>query len=230
MLIVCDDTIRNAGVLETRSLPKKFFGRVQVVPRGGSLRLWLRLLVEMQLLRYLGALLPFVILPFTSQNAALGVTQAPLAMVVVIAIVELRVLRLTDRQRKALMVDDEAARRLDTLAFRARACLRQIAARRGIETGELSLVVEQSELARIAPLTFVTVQAADPGPHVVALDAGDRQVIEGGLFDAELSERDLQAVNQYQELFVRDIKQEARGVSAHTRLAARLAERRAAGE
>lgn len=228
MLIVCEDTIRNAGILETRSLPRKFFGRVQVVPRGGPPGLWLRLLIEMQLLRYLGALLPFVILPFTSQNAALGVTQAPLAMVVVIAIVELRVLRLTDGQRRALMDEDEAARRLDTLAFRARACLRQIAARRGIDTGELHLVVEQSELARIAPLTFVTVQAADPSPHVLALDAGDRQVIADGLFDTAFSERDLHAVNQYQEAYVRDFGQDARGVSAHTRLAARLAARRAA--
>lgn len=228
MLIVCDDTIRNKGVLETRSLPKKFMGRVQVLPRGASVGLWGRLIVEMQLVRYLAALLPFGILPFLSADAALGVTQAPLAMVVVIGVVELRVLRLTDTQRERLMDADEAARRMDTLRFRARAVLRQIAARHGIAEGQLRLVVEQSDLARIVPLTFVTVQSATPEPHVVALDAGDRAVLEGGLFDAEFSERDLLALNQFENDFVREIEQDARGVSAHARLAAMLDQPRAA--
>ncbi|MEM7723503.1 MAG: hypothetical protein AAF376_14185 [Pseudomonadota bacterium] len=226
MLIVCADTIRNKGALETRSLPKKFFGRVQLIPRGASVGLWGRLIVEMQLVRYLSALLPFAILPFMSANAALGVTQAPLAMVVVIGFVELRVLRLTDKQRERLMDADEAARRTDTLTFRARAALRQIAARRGIDAGELTLVVEQSDLARIAPLTFVSVQTAEPDPHLIPLDAGDRAVLDETLFDEAFSERDLLAVNQFAATFVREVKQDARGVSAHARLAAAL-ERRA---
>lgn len=227
MLIICEDTVRNKSVLETRSIPKKFFGRVQVVPRGASLGPWLRLLLEMQLLRYLAALLPFVVLTFTSRNAALGVTQAPLAMVVFIAFVEMRVLRLTDRQRKRLMDDDEAARRLDTLKFRARAALRRIAARRGIADAELVLVVEQSELARVAPLTFVSVQTSEPQPHLLPLDEGDRAALRAELFDDTFTERDLLALNQFQELHVRDIRQDAKGVSAHARLAAALEKRKA---
>ena len=74
MLIVTDATIANRGVLETRSLPKKFLGRVQLVPKGAGPGLWARMIVEMQLVRYLAALLPFVVIPFLSRDLALPVT------------------------------------------------------------------------------------------------------------------------------------------------------------
>jgi hypothetical protein len=229
MLIVTDDTIANRGVLETRSLPKKFLGRVQLVPRKGGLRLWARLIVEIQILRYLSALLPFVAIPLMSRDLALPVTQAPLAMLVVIALVELKVLRLSKAGRERAVEADEAARRLDTLAFRARACLRRIAARHGVTEGALRLVIEQSELARIPPLTLVSVQTDQPETRLLALDEGDRAVLAEGLFDADLTERDLLAVNHRDDLYIRDIAQEARAVSAHARLAAAL-EKRAAAE
>ena len=193
MLIVTDATIANARVLETRSLPKKFLGRVQLVPKGAGLSLWARMIVEIQILRYLGALLPFVVIPLLSRDLALPVTQAPLAMLVVIALVELKVLRLSNAARAGLVDADEAARRLDTLAFRARAALRRIAARQGIAEGQLRLVVEQSELARIAPLTLVSVQTDRPAPRLLSLDAQDRAALDG-LFDAALTEADLLAV------------------------------------
>ncbi|WP_213685848.1 hypothetical protein [Roseicyclus sp.] len=221
-----DTTIANRRVLETRALPKKFFGRVQLVPKAAGVGLWLRLLVEMQLLRYLAALLPFVAIPLLSRDLALPVTQAPLAMLVVIALVEMKVLRLSKAGRARAVAEDEAARRLDTLAFRARAALRLIAARQGIAEGELRLVIEQSELARIAPLTLVSVQCAQPAPRLLSLDAGDRAAL-AGLFDAALSERDLLAVNHREDRYIRDIAQEARAVSAHARLAAALDKRRA---
>lgn len=229
MLIITPDTVANRAALDTASLPKKFFGRVLVLPRRGGAGLWLRLIVEMQLLRYLVALLPFVFVAFANRDLAGPISQAPLAMLLVIAFVEMRVLRHTPDGRAALMVPDDAARLLDALAFRSRAALRRIAARRGIESGELRMVIEQSELARIAPLTFVSVQSADPKPHIVPLDAGDRAVIADTLFDAELTERDLMRANQHQEVFVRDIAQEARAVSAHARLAAALDKRQASG-
>ncbi|MBF9047623.1 hypothetical protein LSUCC0031_10910 [Rhodobacterales bacterium LSUCC0031] len=227
MLIVTEATIANAGVLETRSLPKKFLGRVQLVPRAAGLGLWLRLIVEMQLVRYLAALLPFVVIPFLSRDLALPVTQAPLAMLIVIAFVEMKVLRLSKAARAQAVDADEAARRLDRLHFRARAALRKIAARQGIAEGELRLVIEQSELARIAPLTLVSVQCATPKPGLLALDAADRADLSG-LFDADLSERALLAVNHRADVYIRDIAQEARAVSAHARLAAAL-EKRGAG-
>lgn len=226
MLIVTDATLANRGVLETRSLPKKFLGRVMLVPRGGGLGLWLRLMAEMQVLRYLVALSPFVVMPLASSDLVLPVMQAPALMLVVVAFVELKLLRLSKAARARGVGADEAARRLDTLAFRARACLRRIAARHDLTQGQLRLVVEQSELARIAPLTLVSVQTDTPQPRLLSLDAADRAALDG-LFDAAFSERDLLAVNHRDDTYLRDIAQEARAVSAHARLAAFL-EKRAA--
>jgi hypothetical protein len=227
MLIVTEATIANSGVLETRSLPKKFFGRVQLVPKGAGPGLWLRLIVEIQLLRYLSALLPFVAFPLMSRDLALPVTQAPLAMLVVIAFFEMKVLRLSKAGRERAVDGDEADRRLDALAFRAKACLRRIAARHDLTEGQLRLVIEQSELARIPPLTLVSVQTDTPEPRLLSLDAEDRAGL-ADLFDADLTERDLLAVNHREDRYIRDIAQDARGVSAHARLAAFLEKREAA--
>jgi hypothetical protein len=145
----------------------------------------------------------------------------------VIGVVEFRVLRMSKAARQRLVDGDEAARRLDTLAFRARACLRKIAAKRGLTEGTLHLVIEQSDFARVSPLTFVTVQTDSPSPQVVTLDRDEIAILRDGLFDADLTERDLLAVNLRQETYLRDIAQEARAVSAHARLAAFM-EKRAA--
>jgi hypothetical protein len=133
---------------------------------------------------------------------------------------EFRILRMSKAGRLKLVDADEAARRLDMLAFRARACLRQIAARRGIAQGDLHLVIEQSDFARVSPLTLVSVQTDQPEPHLLALDPEDRAILQAGLFDADLTERDLLDVNLRDETYLRDIVQDARGVSAHARLAA----------
>lgn len=227
MLIVTHATIANRAALETASLPKKFLGRVPLVPRAAGAALWLRLAAEIQILRYLAALAPFVALPLAFRDLALPISQAPLLMLIVLVLVEMRVLRLSKAARARAVDPDEAARRLDRLAFRARAVLRGIAARHGLAEGQLRLVVEQSELARIPPLTLVSVQTDTPAPRLLALDPVDLQALRAGLFDAELTEADLLAVNHRDDLYVRDIAQEARAVSAHARLAA-LIERQAA--
>jgi hypothetical protein len=74
-----------------------------LVPKGAGFGLWARLILEIQFLRYMAALVPFIAIPFMSNDLALPVTQAPLAMVLVIAVVEMRVLRLTDRARQRLV-------------------------------------------------------------------------------------------------------------------------------
>jgi hypothetical protein len=208
-------------VLETRSLPKKFFGRVQLVPKGAGIGLWARLILEIQFLRYMAALVPFIAIPFMSNDLALPVTQAPLAMVLVIAVVEMRVLRLTDRGRQRIVDEDEAARRLDLRL----SCAGGLAADRGaagIAEGEVMLVAEQSELARVPPLTLVSVQSAVPQPHVVDLDPEDRAILEETLFDEAFTERMLHDVNMREGQPIREVRIEARSVSAHARLAAAL--------
>lgn len=227
MLILTNATMWNPGVLETRSLPKKFLGRVLVVPLNAGLRTWGRLLVEMSVLRFLVTLMPFAISPILVRDLAVPVMQAPVLMVILVLLVEMKVLRLTAKARARQVGPDEAARTLDTLAFRGRSCLRRIAARHDLGEGTLRLVVEQSELARIAPLTLVSVQSDTPGPHVLRLDPEDRDLLSEGLFDASLTERDLLAVNHRDNRYIREITQEARAVSAHARLAA-LLERTAA--
>jgi hypothetical protein len=219
MLILCPDTVVNAAALETRSLPKKIIGRVQIVPRGAGFGAWVRLLVEMQFLRYMVALVPFLIPIFVSRDLALPITQAPLAMLLVIAVVELKVLRLSKAARERLMEEAEADRILDAFAFRAKSLLRRIAARRGVAEGELRLVAEQSELARVTPLTFVSVQSAAPEPHVVPLEKTDRDILSE-LFDDTLSERDLHRAQLRKEEHIQEVGIEAAGVSAHARLAA----------
>ncbi len=222
MLILTDATLCNPGVLETRSLPKKFLGRVFIAPSTTSFRIWGRLLVEMQFLRFMVTLMPFALTPMMARDLAVPVMQAPALMVLLIVLVELKVLRLTARARAAQVGPDEAARRLDALSFRARDCLRRIAARHDLREGALRLVLEQSELARIPPLTLVSVQSDTPRPHVLALDPDDRDILGKGLFDDALSERDLLAANHRDNLYLREITQETRAVSAHARLAALL--------
>ena len=82
-------------------------------------------------------------------------------------------------------------------------------------------MVEQSELARVPPLTLVSVQTDWPSPRLLSLDAEDRAAL-ADLFGGDLTERDLLAVNHRSDLYLRSIAQEARAVSAHARLAAFL--------
>lgn len=227
MLILTNATMRNPSVLQTRSLPRKFLGRVLVVPLSAGLRTWARLLVEMQVFRFLVTLTPFAISPILVRDLAVPVMQAPVLMVILVLLVEMKVLRLTPKLRARQVEVDVAARRLDTLVFRGRSCLRRIAARHDLKEGTLRLVVEQSELARVPPLTLVSVQSDTPTPHVLRLDREDRDLLTQGLFDASLTEQDLLDVNHRDNRYIREIAQEARAVSAHARLAA-LLERTAA--
>lgn len=226
MQIVTDETTINRGALEASSLPRKFFGRALVWPRGAGLGQWLRIAVEIQALRYLVILLPFAITPLLARDLALPVMEAPALMLALVAFVELKVLRRSKAARLRAITADESARRLDILTFRARACLRRIAALHGITEGQLRLVVEQSELALFSPLTLVSVQSETPSPHLLSLDAQACEVLQNGLFDADLTERDLLLANQRDDLYLRDIAQETRAVSAHSRLAAFLDQRK----
>ncbi|MBS0123118.1 hypothetical protein [Thetidibacter halocola] len=227
MLILTHDTLRNPAILEVRSLPRRFLGRVMPWPRQADWRVSLRLVFEIQLLRYLAVLLPFVGAMLVWPELAFPLAQAPLAMIVVIALVEVRLLALSPGARERLLSSDEADRILDTMRLRARRCLSRIAARQGLDEGELHLVIEQSGMARVPPLTLVSVQAEAPA-RVLRLDAGDRAEL-ARLFDDRFTERDLQRANLRTDTFLRMVAVEARSVSAHQRLAARL-EKRAEAE
>lgn len=221
MFIVAPSTMLNAAALETRQLPKRMIGRIAVLPkRGASPRLWLRLLFEMQVLRYLLPLVPFVIAMLIWPRLALPIAQAPVPMVLMIALVEMKVLAMSPDARKRLASEDEIARLRDALRFNATRVLTRLAARRGIEKGEVLLVVEQSELARIAPLTLVSVQAALPEPEVLDLDPQERDIITDGLFDAEFTQRDLQRLTLAGKENLHSVALDVSTISAHARMAA----------
>jgi hypothetical protein len=121
-------------------------------------------LAEVQVVRCGLTLLPFALAPLMLRDLALPVMEAPALMLIVVGLVEMRELRLSKAARARAVPEDEAAVRLDTLAFRARACLRRIAANHQMVEGTLRLVIEQSELAHIPALTLVSVQTEAPSP------------------------------------------------------------------
>ncbi len=223
MFILTPDTIWNPGALEMRQVPRRVFGRVMVFPRrGAGLGLWLRLIFEVEVLRYLVALLPFLLGAILFPRYALAISQAPLPMLIVVYLFEAKVLRLSKVKARALASEAEVERGLDLLRVRAVAVLSKIAAGRGLAEGRLHLVVEQSEIWRMPPLTLVSVQSeAGPksGPEVMRLSA-EETVLLAGLFDADFGERDLLRVNLAAGECLRDVAFDVRGVSAHARLAA----------
>jgi hypothetical protein len=224
MLIVTRDTILNPGALEMRSLPRKFLGRVTLWPAGGGIGLWLRVVFEVEVWRYVLALSPFVIAALIWQDYALAIAQAPIPMLIVVYLVESRFLRVPRAKRADLVDKASAERGLDLLRARAQSILTKIAAGRGLTDGRLHLVVEQSDIARIPPLTYVSVQSED-GPQILRLTVEERSLIAGTLFQPPLTERDLLRINIAQDQPLRDIELEASRVSAHARMAALMAQR-----
>ena len=220
MLIVTRDTLSNPGILVVRQLPRRFVERVVVWPRRGSIGLMARTLAEMQFLRYCTWLAPLVVVALIWRGTALPLSQGPVLMVVLVVWVEMRVLRVSPA-RRARMDRDAAARTVDLLMVQGRAALTRIAAGRGMKAGALTLVVEQSPLRLLPPLTYVSVQAEEP-VRVVELDAGERAVLEAELFRGPLTERALLQANTAENVFLREVALDARGVSAHARLAAAL--------
>jgi hypothetical protein len=223
LFIVTPETVLNPGALQTKQVPRRFFGRANLFPRrGAGVGLTFRMVFEVQALRYTLPLLPFLVVGFIWQDTALALAQAPILMILLIGAFELRLLRFSPAARARLIDDAGAERGLDLLRVRSRSILSRIAAGRQLTAGTLHLVVEQSELARLPPLTYVSVQAMpDQGkPQIIALTRAEREMIAQDLFQPPLSEQDLYRINMKQGQHLRMTSFEAAQVSAHARLAA----------
>lgn len=221
MFIVCPSTLYNHKALETRSVPKRMIGRISLIPRREATgRMVARLIFEVQVLRFLGALMPFVVAMLIWPDLALPISQAPIPMLILIAFVETRVFNMPKEKRNALVTDDEMARTLDALRFNGTRALTRIAAHQGIAAGEIHLVVEQSELARVTPLTLVSVQMPAPNAAVLDLDSEARRWLREGLFDETLTEKALHAVTVRQAQSIHMVTLETGTISAHARMAA----------
>jgi hypothetical protein len=223
MIIVSPSTIWNSSALETRTVPKRVFGRITILPRTGfGAGTLLRLIFEVQVLRYVLPLVPFVIAMFVWPHLALPIAQAPILMVMVVAFCEMRLLAVARDDREKLITDSEMASTLDALRFNATRLLTRLAARRGLTGGDLLLVIEQSQLARIAPLTLVSLQQREPAPMVLTLDADERRMIREGLFDDQLTERKLHLVGLREDENLRTVSLNTATISAHARMTALL--------
>jgi hypothetical protein len=219
MFIVTPSTLLNARALQMQAAPKRMLRRISIVPRVRiSAGMWARLIFEVQILRYLVPLIPFIVAMFVWPDLALPISQAPIPMMLVIAFFETRVLSIKPTNRSGLISDADMARTEDALRYNARSILRRIAAKRMLSTEEILLVVEQSTLARVPPLTLVSVQEAEPQPRVLDLDAEERALIEASLFDDDISERDLHCVALRQNENLRAISFDASTLSAHERM------------
>jgi len=226
MFIVSPSTILNSRALETRGVPKRIIGRISLFPRqGATWRLVLRLIFEVQVLRFFLALMPFIVAMFIWPDLALPISQAPIPMLFLIFFVETRVFNMSKEKREALMSDADMDRTLDALQFNARRVLTKIAAHKGLQSGEIHLVVEQSQLARVPVLTLVSVQRAGTDPLVLDLDETERRMIDDGLFDGSLTEESLHLVTLRQSKNLRSVVIDASEISAHARMAAVMAAR-----
>ncbi|MBT8456089.1 MAG: hypothetical protein HKO95_16395 [Rhodobacteraceae bacterium] len=222
MFILAPSNLTNPAALEARSLPKQIFGRATMIfPKGlFARRVYWRMVFDYSLTRYLIALAPFPVAMVIWPHLALPISQAPLLMFLMVWIFESRLLSIPKNQRPALADDDEIGRVLDLLSVRGRALLTRIAADRGIEAGELHFVVEQSEMARVPPLTFVSVQHEADTPQLLDLSADEQERIEETLFEGELTEARLLRVNFAQSTFLRQVVLDPRTISAHARMMA----------
>jgi len=219
MFVVTRDTVLNPSALQMRSLPRRFLGRVTLWPARAGAGLWLRVVLEVEIWRYLLALAPFAVAAVVWPDYAIGIAQAPLPMLIVLYLVEIRVLRVPRERRAALMERAEIDRGLDLLRTRAVQILTRIAAGRGIAEGALHLVIEQSDMWRVPPLTYVSVQS-EAGPAILDLVPEERALIADTLFQPPLTEARLLRLNVADGTHLRDIAFEAGRVSAHARLAA----------
>jgi hypothetical protein len=111
----------------------------------------------------------------------------------------------------------EVDRGLDLLRERMRAAVTRIAAGRGMASGALTLVIEQSPMAAIPPLTLASLR--DETGRVLALSPAEVAEVRGVL-EGDLDARRLHRMNLADNTMLRAVTVEAAAISAHARLAA----------
>lgn len=227
MFILSPDTVSNREALQIKWVPRRFLGRTMLWPRRGGWTLLARIIFETEVLRYSLVLTPFVIAAVIWTEQAVFIAQAPIMMLIAIYLFEAKLMRVPREKRAALVSEDAAEAGLDLLRQRARQILSRIAAGRRLASGRLHLVIEQSDLLRVRPLSLVSVQS-DEGPELLALEDTERAMIREILFAPPLDERTLQRIGLARKIEIHDLTFDPATVSAHGRMAALMAERAAA--
>ena len=219
MFIIIRASLSNPAALDFAQIPRRFLGLTAVWPRHRDWRLKLRLVFEREPLRYVAALAPFAVLAVVWTDSALAIAQAPALMVLVVYAVEMRLLLPTPAARAALLTEPDRDRALDLLSARGRSLLTRIAAGRRMAQGALHPVIEQSELARVAPLTLVTLQWTE-GPVILDLTADEAALIRDGLFAPPLTEAAMQRLSLARNEAVHSVALDRATIPAHARMAA----------
>jgi hypothetical protein len=223
IFVVTPETVVGRRTLDTTYVPRKLLSLgAMVYPRGRWFsRLFWRIVFEKSLTRYVIALIPFPLMMLARPDWALALSQAPLAMFGFVLIIETYVLAVSDRdKRRALASETEIARAMDLMQLRARAVLARVAAARGMTRGELYLMIEQSGLVRVPQLTFVSVQLGGEAPRFLELTEDEREMLAATMFDADLTEEQLQLASLAQNRLEWSVSFDPAAVSAHERLAA----------
>lgn len=220
--------IVNTALLRTKTVPRRVLALgLLLVPRASvfSAVLW-RALLDHMVARCILALSPFLIALVIWPGLALPIAGAPLLMFMAIWYFERHVLSIASPEvRRALISQDEGGRAIDRLRLSSEAVLSRIGAARGLEDGRLWLVVEQSALARMPPLTLVSVLHETDGIEVLDLDASVEADIRQSLFPEPETEARLMRANLADNVQIRQFSIEPRGISAHARLAALAAQK-----
>jgi hypothetical protein len=222
--VVTPSAVLRPDALAGRRAPRPLLpAGLALAPRGRPFgREARRLLFQHAIARYVAALLPFPIAMIIWPELALPISQAPLLMLILVLFIETSVLSIgSPEKRRALAPRDEIARVGDLLRTRARDALTRIAAGRGLASGTLHLVVEQSGMARVPPFSLVSLQS-ETG-EVLDIDAEEQALLAAWLFDDGLTEQRLHVVSLATDTFMHATSLDTRTVSAHARLAAMAA-------
>lgn len=223
--------IVNRSLLATKTVPRRVLSLgLFVLPRAAPWNaVFWRAMLEHALARYGIALTPFLLALAIWPQLALPIAQAPLLMFLAIWLFERYVLTIPDpAKRRALIGEDEAGRVLDRLRIAAEAALTRLAAARDLDSGVLHLVVEQSAYARVTPLTLVSVLCETDRVAILDLDRAEREALRTALFPDPGAERALHLANIAEGRQIRQASVEPASISAHARLAALAAKRKAA--
>lgn len=222
ILVLTRSTVAAPRALDIKTVPKRFMtlGRM-LYPRGIFTGLFWRTVFEVPVARYAIALSPFPIALIFKPEWALPISLAPVPMALFVMMLEGYLLSVPNPSaRRALVARDEADRGMDLLKTRAMAALTRLGAGRDPGAGRLHLVIEQSGLLRVPPLTHVSLQQERPGPAIIDLTLEEQAMLTETLFDDAFDERRLLRINVAQDQLIRTFTLDPKAISAHARLAA----------
>ncbi|MEO1494892.1 MAG: hypothetical protein AAFV19_22335 [Pseudomonadota bacterium] len=222
LLFLTRANVASPSALKLTKVPKRFLSLgVRVFPRKMFSALFWRVVFEIPVARYALALSPVPVALVLKPEWALPISLAPVPMALFVILIESYVLNVpSPAARRALISPVEQDRGLDLLKIRAEQVLTRLGAARHPGTGVLHLVIEQSEILRVAPLTYVSIQPDGPEPDFLSLTEDEQTMIAEALFDAAFDEARLRLINAAQNQFVRTYVLDPNSISAHARLAA----------